>query len=56
MHIGWVTILDDDYPDYLKHIYNPPAVLFYQGNKELLRKKCWLLLEHEKTLYMEYEL
>ncbi|WP_413509049.1 DNA-processing protein DprA [Carnobacterium maltaromaticum] len=52
MHIGWVTILDDDYPDYLKHIYNPPAVLFYQGNKELLRKKMLAVVGARKnTLY-----
>lgn len=54
MHIGWVTILDDDYPDYLKHIYNPPAVLFYQGNKELLRKKMLAVVGARKnTLYGE---
>lgn len=31
-----ITILDDDYPIQLKTCYNPPFVLFYKGNKELL--------------------
>ncbi|MBT2731371.1 DNA-processing protein DprA [Carnobacterium sp. ISL-102] len=34
--IKWVSILDKSYPEYLKHIYNPPALLFYQGNLTLL--------------------
>lgn len=37
--IKWVTILDQDYPEYLKHIYNPPALLFYQGDLTLLNEK-----------------
>ena len=30
------SILDKAYPQALKHIYNPPTLLFYQGNLELL--------------------
>lgn len=30
------TILDDEYPEQLREIYNPPCVLFYEGNLELL--------------------
>lgn len=30
-NISWKTILDDDYPELLKHIYLPPAVLYFQG-------------------------
>lgn len=30
------SILDDIYPEWLKEIYNPPALLFYQGNLKLL--------------------
>ncbi|TWT12322.1 DNA-processing protein DprA [Streptococcus sp. sy004] len=33
-----VSILDKEYPDTLKEIYNPPVLLFYQGNLELLQK------------------
>ena len=32
-----ITIVDDDYPEALKLINNPPFVLFYKGNKELLK-------------------
>lgn len=31
-NISAVCFDDEDYPEGLKHIYNPPAVLFYQGN------------------------
>lgn len=37
-HIKWVTILDSNYPEYLKHTYNPPALLFYQGDLNLLNR------------------
>lgn len=33
-----LSILDKEYPLELKNIYNPPALLFYQGNLELLNK------------------
>ncbi len=32
-----ITIIDDDYPSYLKNIYQPPFVLFYYGDKNLLK-------------------
>ena len=32
------SILDDIYPTALKQIYNPPVLLFYQGDLELLEK------------------
>lgn len=28
-----------EYPQYLRHIYNPPAVLFYQGDIDILNRK-----------------
>ncbi|MDG5470276.1 DNA-processing protein DprA [Jeotgalibacillus sp. ET6] len=31
-----LTILDDDYPERLKEIYDPPAVLYLKGNAEKL--------------------
>lgn len=34
-----ITIVDDDYPESLKLINNPPFVLFYEGNRELLKDK-----------------
>lgn len=39
-NIKYITIVDDDYPDILKQISNPPFVLFYKGNKELLKTDC----------------
>lgn len=29
--INFITFLDDDYPESLKHIFLPPVVLYYQG-------------------------
>lgn len=33
------TFLDKDFPSILNHIYNPPAILFMQGNRALLDKR-----------------
>ena len=33
-----ISILDDEYPLELKHCYNPPVLLFYQGNIDLLSR------------------
>lgn len=33
-----ISILDDEYPIELKNCYNPPVLLFYQGNVELLKR------------------
>lgn len=38
-----ITIIDDDYPESLKLINNPPFVLFYKGNKELLKENILLI-------------
>ena len=38
-NIGVITILDDDYPQRLKEIYDPPYTLYYQGDKSLLNDK-----------------
>ena len=32
-----ITMLDEDYPVYLKSVYKPPIVLFYYGDIELLK-------------------
>lgn len=36
-NIGIVTILDEDYPVNLKHVYDAPIILYFKGNKKLLR-------------------
>lgn len=34
-----INYLSEEYPDILREIYNPPALLFYQGRIELLKTK-----------------
>lgn len=36
---SFVTIMDDEYPELLREIYNPPIALFYLGNVDLLAGK-----------------
>lgn len=38
--IGWLTILDENYPSLLKHIYVPPAVLYWQGAPLEVEESC----------------
>ena len=33
---NYVTIIDENYPELLKHVENPPIVLFYKGNLDLI--------------------
>ncbi|MCH4008296.1 DNA-processing protein DprA [Companilactobacillus sp.] len=40
MNISAITFLDPSYPEKLRNIYNPPALLFYRGNKNLLLTPC----------------
>lgn len=47
--IQWVTILDKNYPEYLKQIYNPPAILFYKGNLQLLGKNLLAIVGSRKN-------
>lgn len=35
-HIGIINILEEDYPEKLKNIYDSPIVLYYKGNKKLI--------------------
>lgn len=37
-HIGVIAYEDEIYPAQLKEIFNPPMVLFYRGNIELLKR------------------
>lgn len=38
-NIKWMTIFDPDYPKLLSEIYDPPVVLYYQGQAEVLNSK-----------------
>lgn len=35
-----ITYLDDEYPELLRTIYDPPAILYYIGNIKLIKKRC----------------
>lgn len=36
---SFITILDEEYPDYLKQVSKPPFMLFYNGDISLLKKE-----------------
>ena len=36
---NYLTIIDDNYPEYLKKTYKPPIVLYYYGDISLLDNK-----------------
>ncbi|MGM0844585.1 MAG: DNA-processing protein DprA [Bacillota bacterium] len=38
-NIKFITVLDKKYPPLLKHIYDPPWVLFYSGKEALLQRE-----------------
>lgn len=48
-NIKVITILDDEYPDSLKIISNPPFVLFYEGNISLMKKNSLCLVGDNET-------
>lgn len=47
--IKWISILDKTYPEYLKHIYNPPALLFYQGDLSLFNQQLLAIVGSRLT-------
>ncbi len=40
-----ITMLDNNYPYLLKKIYNPPILLYYLGDIELINKKCLTIFQ-----------
>ncbi len=42
--INYVCIKDKEYPNNLKHIYNPPNILFYKGDISILNKDIGLAM------------
>lgn len=44
-----ITILDIDYPKQLKSAYKPPFVLWYKGNRELLKNNICCLTGNQVT-------
>lgn len=53
----YVTIIDDEYPQYLKHIPAPPLILFYYGDLSILdiknRKKLAVIGSRNSSEYGE---
>lgn len=47
--IKWISILDKTYPEYLKHIYNPPPLLFYQGDLSLFNQQLLAIVGSRLT-------
>lgn len=37
-NIDIITIFDEEYPDLLKNIYDPPILLYIKGNKNILNE------------------
>lgn len=48
-NIAWCTILDEHYPAFLKEIYAPPAVLYYQGSQLALHKQALAMVGSRKV-------
>lgn len=42
--IGLITIHDKEYPKTLKHITDPPFLLYVRGNKTVLKGKCFAVV------------
>ncbi len=49
-NITCVTVFSPDYPERLKHIYNPPAVLFCKGNVKLLKDRLFAAVGSRRSL------
>lgn len=49
LDIGILAQNDPDYPDSLRNIQLPPALLFYRGNPECLRGKCVAVVGSRKA-------
>ena len=46
-----LTVADDDYPSYLKNIYDPPTVLYIKGNIESNEKCVAIVGSRNATMY-----
>lgn len=53
--IHWLSIYDEDYPELLKNVYDPPFVLFIKGRRELLKfpNKLAVVGSRQATSYTE---
>ncbi|MBS4539834.1 DNA-processing protein DprA [Clostridium sp. D2Q-11] len=46
-----ITILDEEYPENLRNIYNPPKVLYLKGNYNLMYKPSIAIVGSRKATY-----
>ncbi|MEG0732452.1 MAG: DNA-processing protein DprA [Vagococcus sp.] len=46
---AFITILDEEYPEYLREIYNPPVALFYRGNIDYLKTPTLAIIGSRKA-------
>lgn len=46
---NYLTILDDNYPPVLKEIYDPPLILYYKGNAQLLEHQRKIAVVGSRT-------
>ncbi|QTA37669.1 DNA-processing protein DprA [Thermosipho ferrireducens] len=46
---GIVSFWDEEYPELLKNIWNPPAILFYKGDFSLLNSECFAVVGTRKA-------
>ena len=49
--INYITILDKTYPDRLKNIFNPPAILFYRGNINIIKNPLAIVGTRKSSNY-----
>lgn len=49
--IKYLTILDDLYPERLRNIFNPPAIIFYKGNLSILENPMAIVGARKATNY-----
>ena len=53
--IEWITLFDEDYPELLKNVYDPPFILFLKGDRSLLHasRKLAVIGSRNATSYTE---
>lgn len=52
---SFILLTDDRYPPLLAQIYDPPAILFYEGQLELLQTNCLSVVGSREPMYETYE-
>lgn len=53
---SFILLTDASYPDILASIYDPPAVLFYEGKLDLLKENSLGVIGSRKPIYYSYQM